>query len=188
MKPDAREAIAMIPKEPRSVQTGIVAEKSAQIMIQALVQGYNANDGRSRPLREGDWKSLLDTNASHPVLNKNLEKISGLFERCMQLYQPSGTRPKLESQELNHITDTFSHEILSCLVIRHYVSVNSDIASFEDITPHQHNEIQERYDRALEALYANAPKGSNRDRYFERLTTGKVIAQILMKPDILLGG
>ena len=185
---DRRAAMEMVPKEPRSEQIGIVSETSAQIMIRALGQGFHANDGELRPLRQREWNSLRNANAGHPVLNKNLEYVSNLFEKCMQLYEPSGARPSLESKELNHITDTFSHEILSSLIIGMYRSIQPNISSFASITPEQLQEIQRRYDRALEALFKNAPAGSNRGRYFEKLTTARLVSQILLKPDILLGG
>lgn len=187
MNPDKRAAMAMVSKEPAPSQLSIVSESAAQVMIRAIGQGFNAADGQNRPTREQDWDALMKANAGNPTLGENLGKIKGWFETCMGLYQPGQLRPTFTSKELNHMTDTFSHEVLSTLIMGIYASGRNTIQSFDDFKPEHVKEMQGRYDRALEALFKDAPMGSDRGQYYSRLTTPKVLSQLLRKTDILFG-
>lgn len=185
MSPLASAEVPHIPKEPHFEQIDIVSREIANIMIRALGQGEVANDSRNKASRQHDWESILNTNASHPKLADLTENMQSLFEEYEALFLPGQTKPTLESKELNHIADTFSHEVLSALVIGMYRKGRPEFKSFDDFPMHQ-EQVQKRYDRALETLFKDAPAGSNRNRYFERLTTQRVVAQILLKPEILL--
>ena len=180
------QELRSIPHEPSHQQVGIVSEQVVQVMIHALGKGFLSNDGHNRPPRIQEWAAILQTNASHPKLAVATGKLRDYFESYTSLYLPGQLKPTLNSAELNHESDTFSHEILSALVIGMYSTVHPEIKSFNDLPSHQ-QEIQNRYNRALEALYRNAPAGTQKSRFFENITTGKLVSQLLLKPDLLLG-